>query len=137
MQRSRLLMIVLFGLFIFQSTWNLAAAYCVHEKGGNFSFQHFGHHSYKENSTDIHQANAKHEVSQFVKYFDQISEYDHDDHLPTVSHIYFQLNTFDVKQKKINIDLKNIFLDWKNLYQSPDLNTLTPPPPLVISLLVG
>ncbi|MEX8136605.1 cation transporter, partial [Acinetobacter nosocomialis] len=44
MPRSALFMSVLFCLLIFQSLWNVAAAFCAHENQEK-ALHHFGHHA--------------------------------------------------------------------------------------------
>ena len=45
MQRSAVFMTLLLSLFMFQSFWNVAAAFCAHEQPSEYStLTHFGHH---------------------------------------------------------------------------------------------
>ncbi|OTG88112.1 hypothetical protein B9T31_00890 [Acinetobacter sp. ANC 4558] len=122
MKRSRLLITVLLSLFVFQSTWNLAAAYCIHEATDELSISHFGHHLDYNNEVKSVDSSSK-----LTKYLSQISEAEHDDHLPTVAYI-FQSSSEQLEPERVAQDVQTSFVDLKNLYQSPDLNLPKPPP---------
>ena len=121
MKSSKLFITVLFSLFLFQSIWNVAAAYCVHDVAKELAINHLGHHShYKENTS---------QSFALMQYFDQIGEDDHDDHLPSIKYMYFCLVLMKFECEKAQVHLKAIFFDRENFYQSPDLTSLKPPPP--------
>lgn len=129
LRHSSLSISVLLSLFIFQSLWNVAAAYCGHENISQQSIldSHFGHHL---------PANAEVVTKQHIHSINQdttdlpmpLSLQDHHDHLPSCFHVVVteaqqQLNepilqTHEIEQKYY----------WSNLYQSPHLSQLTPPP---------
>lgn len=133
--RSTAWITVLVGLFMFQSLWNVAAAFCVHEEQTQVQQSyHFGHH---QNtlcvSSESHSQHSNHSVSESVsKQFKdtvnnlQIGE-DHQDHLPSMTHLIVQnqQSIHLVPHQTIEYSPK---FDWENLYQAPDLLTQTPPP---------
>ena len=121
MKRSRLWITVLLSLFIFQSTWNVAAAYCVHESVTEPSVRHFGHHAGVDEAT----LKQSHKI---FKYFDQLSENDHDDHLPSMLYIHSHPNLVEVEHTKIDFRQKTVYIDIHNFYQAPYLNSPKPPP---------
>ena len=130
---------VLASLFIFQSLWNVAAAFCVHEETRIQTQQisHFGHH---QNTLCLsaqlqreHNPQHKSDLNQQPSDF-EIGE-DHQDHVPSMAHL--------LVQKEKNYQIFPIFeaaviphFVWNNRYQSPDLFQLSPPPELSL-LMVG
>ncbi len=114
-QRSAVFMTLLLSLFMFQSFWNVAAAFCAHEQSTEYrTLNHFGHHIPENlDASDLPMP---------------LSLQDHHDHLPSCFHVVVteaqqQLNepilrTHEIEQKYY----------WSNLYQSPHLSQLTPPP---------
>ena len=126
---------VLFSLLVFQSLWNIAAAFCVHENvtislsnGYSSSANHFGHHQQSKTCIDDAHLPISDPFSFAVD--------DHHDHLPSFTQLilneaheaYFYPITTDV--------IRQFKIDWSNLYQSPDL-VLNSPPPMLSPLLVG
>lgn len=81
------------SLFIFQSLWNVAAAFCVHETLSTHSttLPHFGHHGAvrcEQNQTTTHtQMQALQEKMQLSSVF---ATDDHRDHLPSFAHFYLE-----------------------------------------------
>jgi hypothetical protein len=55
-------MSVLFSLLIFQSLWNVAAAFCVH-KNQEKALQHFGHHADLNDVATVHHDSKLHKVT--------------------------------------------------------------------------
>ena len=141
------------AMFMFQSFWNVAAAFCVHETNTrNVQTQnHFGHHqtflcqaeqNQQHNEQDLKNNNTQH-LNSDHKNFDsandqsksQTIEDDHQDHLPSMAHLilinarYLQasyLFTYVIKPEYI----------WDHVYQAPDL-FLSSPPPEFSPLMVG
>ncbi|WP_216077120.1 cation efflux protein, CzcI-like [Acinetobacter sp. Ac_3412] len=126
MQRSTVFVTVLLSLFMFQSFWNVAAAFCAHETVSEYStLNHFGHHV-------AEQTNSSEQGAVFDKVAADLpmplSLQDHHDHLPSCFHVVVaevqqrvnepMLHSQDVEQKYY----------WSNFYQSPHLSGLNPPP---------
>ncbi|OTG84952.1 cation efflux protein, CzcI-like [Acinetobacter sp. ANC 4648] len=137
MQRSGILITVLLSLFMFQSLWNVAAAFCGHEviqnnPSSHISVQHFGHHVALSCQTDEHANVANQhqstELNDSMSALAQNLQDDHSDHLPSFSHFMIA----DIQQKAdephLSAYINLQFMDWKNLYQSPHLYLPNPPP---------
>ncbi|WP_215900548.1 cation efflux protein, CzcI-like [Acinetobacter defluvii] len=127
--------LLLFALLIFQSLWNVAAAFCVHEEKAftNTSAQHFGHHQmtkYCQSDFKISEI-QNHSSSDF-----SFLEDDHQDHLPSFNAMILvdEQDKFIFKSSQL-IALINFF-PWYNFYQSPDL-AQNNPPPIFAPLQVG
>lgn len=117
------------SLFIFQSLWNVAAAFCVHETLSTHSttLPHFGHHGAvrcEQNQTTKHtQMQALQEKMQSSSVF---ATDDHRDHLPSFAH--FILSHV---QQSANEPLFSAYVPrLEYLYQSPHLSRANPPPVL-------
>ena len=117
------------SLFIFQSLWNVAAAFCVHETLSTHSttLPHFGHHGAvrcEQNQTTKHtQMQALQEKMQSSSVF---ATDDHRDHLPSFAHFILS----DVQQSA-NEPLFSAYVPrLEYLYQSPHLSRANPPPVL-------
>ena len=126
-------MIVLLSLFMFQSLWNVAAAFCAHENlnhGYTVTSQfHFGHHvalSCEQNQQHLHDSKQTVgiQMSEFISQLDD----DHSDHLPSFAHFIVADVSQQADQPKFVAYPESAFIDWKNLYQSPDLFLPNPPP---------
>ena len=138
--RSTTWLSVLVALFMFQSLWNVAAAFCVHEEQKaqvvtQQSF-HFGHHQTTLCVSDdkAHQQISINDHTQTANDQFQLGE-DHQDHLPTMAHL--------IIPKEENYQLPLAFelrecpqFFWHNAYQAPDLLGQHPPPELS-PLMVG
>lgn len=141
--RSTTWISVLVALFMFQSLWNVAAAFCVHEeqKAQVVTQQgfHFGHHqttlcvsddkAHQQISVDDHTQTAN---DQFELGEDH---QDHQDHLPSMAHLIIP------KEKNYQLPLALELRErpqffWHNAYQAPDLLGQHPPPELS-PLMVG
>lgn len=121
------------SLFMFQSAWNVAAAFCGHEEHLDHG-SHFGHHSILLSCQDEHDTHQP--VESDTSLDATLNLQDHHDHLPSFSHILMiDARTELYQPQKINLDHQPLY-SWINLYQSPDLAALTPPP-LSTPLLVG
>ena len=117
------------SLFIFQSLWNVAAAFCVHETLSTHSttLPHFGHHGAvrcEQNQTTKHtQMQALQEKMKLSSVF---ATDDHRDHLPSFAH--FILSHV---QQSANEPLFSAYVPrLEYLYQSPHLSRANPPPVL-------
>ena len=136
--RSTTWITILVGLFMFQSIWNVAAAFCVHEKGQISTQQkfHFGHHQnnlcLSDQSSHNHQTKQNEQNQQSAKL--NLGE-DHQDHLPSMSHLLLQKERLYLLPENIEVKVIPIF-DWQNHYQPPDLLSKNPPPEFSL-LMVG
>lgn len=79
------------SLFIFQSLWNVAAAFCVHETLSTHSttLPHFGHHGAvrcEQNQTTKH--NHVSAVQEKTPLSSVFATDDHRDHLPSFAILY-------------------------------------------------
>lgn len=139
---GRFITLLLF-LFMFQSVWNVAAAFCGHEAQMKSSsavlLQHFGHHMtmncHERNQTGLKENNKITGYSAISNLSENLKN-DHRDHLPSFA--YFIVD--EVQQHTQDVVFSNAlsssFIDWINFYQSPDLY-LNHPPPVLTPLLVG
>ncbi|MGL5403571.1 MAG: cation efflux protein, CzcI-like [Acinetobacter sp.] len=127
MQRSAVFMTLLLSLFMFQSFWNVAAAFCAHEQPTEYrTLNHFGHHIPENLDVSEQHAVVADQVASDLPM--PLSLQDHHDHLPSCFHVVVieaqqqldepVLRTHEIEQKYY----------WSNLYQSPHLSQLTPPP---------
>ena len=137
-KRFGLLMSMVLSLFMFQSLWNVAAAFCTHEVLPNkpaslTSAWHFGHHVAFSCPQDQHidAVNPQHSVAahdSLSSTFNSNIQDDHSDHLPSFAHFIIA----DVQQKteppRWSAYIAVQLIDWKNLYQSPYLSLKNPPP---------
>ena len=119
---------ILVGLFMFQSLWNVAAAFCAHEEVQPVQQRyHFGHHQSNLCVSDTHhQSEQKQPV---ISMADTEIAQDHQDHLPSMTHwILQQQKSYDVV---VSLDHRiDPQFYWQNHYNSPDLFRATPPPQL-------
>lgn len=146
------LILIMMSLFIFQSAWNVAAAFCQHESV-DFSQvheTHFGHHqvldeclSHEDQShSDLSHTAQSHSHDGVKPSNDtqnkfsenQLSEnqlnlsQDHHDHLPSMGHLLIQDTRAEIVQSNAFQMSRTPQFVWNNLYQSPDLGAITPPP---------
>ncbi|MFC6053412.1 cation efflux protein, CzcI-like [Acinetobacter portensis] len=127
MKRSRIFITVLLSLFMFQSIWNVAAAFCVHESDVNrVTTSHFGHHSNKS-SHEQHQSDNQ-KTSKFIQYLEQVENDDHSDHLPSLAHAFLVEHSSEINWNVSTYYIEDKFLDWSSLYQSPHLYLPKLPP---------
>ncbi|MDQ8953079.1 cation transporter [Acinetobacter rudis] len=139
MRKSRIFFTMLLSLFMFQAIWNVAAGFCLHEKGkSSTSIQHFGHHQSETreskaaypskvasfNQTDQANNLAPSDLSKNTFNFLD----DHHDHLPSCAHFIVVEPTINSQRPNVSYgtDLGNVA--WNNLYQSPLLIAQNPPP---------
>lgn len=121
------------SLFIFQSLWNVAAAFCVHETLSPHSttLPHFGHHGAvrcEQNQTTKHtQMQALQEKMQLSSVF---ATDDHRDHLPSFAHFILSHVQQSANEPLFSTYVPRLEFDWRNLYQSPHLSRANPPPVL-------
>ena len=140
--RSATWITVLIGLFMFQSLWNVAAAFCMHDSNERAELiGHFGHHQniLCQNEDDDAKDSKLHQkynnvLNQDHKANQSVSE-DHHDHLPSMIHFILQ-QAHDAALKDRFVPLLLVEFFWQNLYQEPDL-FINNPPPNYNSLLVG
>ncbi|WP_218660539.1 cation efflux protein, CzcI-like [Acinetobacter pittii] len=131
MPRSTVFMSVLFSLLIFQSLWNVAAAFCVH-KNQEMALQHFGHHA----DLNVYQS-SDHMQTEHVGIVENsdnapLSWQDHHDHLPSCFHVVMTENAQQAQEPFVRVhELSQIYY-WSNSYQSPYLGSLNPPPVLTL-----
>ena len=127
MRRSAVFITLLLSLFIFQSLWNVAAAFCAHEKSSEYSsFYHFGHHVLESlHASEKHSAVTDQDASDLPM---PLILQDHHDHLPSCFHVVVT----DAQQQLSEPVLPTQKLEhkyyWSNSYQSPHLSSLNPPP---------
>ena len=137
--RSARWITVLVCLFTFQSLWNVAAAFCIHEdKQINSASFHFGHHQTVICSTEKN--GSTHDASDSQTEANQVNDtsrlmLDHDDHLPSMSHVILSIPQTLVQSNVSETFYPDHFL-WSNAYQSPHIGQI-PPPPELSPLLVG
>lgn len=121
------------SLFIFQSLWNVAAAFCVHETLSTHSttLPHFGHHGAvrcEQNQTTTHtQMQALQEKMQLSSVF---ATDDHRDNLPSFAHFILSHVQQSANEPLFSAYVPRLEFDWRNLYQSPHLSRANPPPVL-------
>lgn len=120
MKRSGLFITVLLSLFIFQSMWNVAAAFCVHEsEASELSVRHFGHHFDEKKHHQLQ--NKSDQTSKITQYLDQLNDDDHSDHLPSLAHVSLVNHATEVDIAVSVFNIEDQFLDWNSLYKSPQL----------------
>ena len=122
--RSMTWITVLVGLFMFQSFWNVAAAFCVHEESISVSQNyHFGHHS---NALCASDTQHDHQASKSVSKTLDLGE-DHQDHLPSMTHLILEQQHHSFIPLLFSLAVAPKYA-WCNDYRSPDLNSQSPPP---------
>ncbi|MBP8006472.1 MAG: cation transporter [Acinetobacter sp.] len=136
LRRSSIFVTVLLSLFIFQSLWNVAAAYCAHENTNQQSTfsSHFGHHV--PNAVEAvtkHTQTSKQDTTDLPM---PVSLQDHHDHLPSCFHVVTPEVQQQLDQPMLRTQKLKQKYHWSNSYQSPYLSSLNPPPVLT-PLLVG
>ena len=114
---------------MFQSLWNVAAAFCGHETVSQSKGQHhFGHHVVDTSSCATpHQQTAEHTASNGSV---PVSLQDHHDHLPSCFHVVVIEAQQQLLQPIPQIQQLQPQYHWFNAYQSPDLTRYHPPPVL-------
>ncbi|MCU4577782.1 cation transporter [Acinetobacter courvalinii] len=127
MQRPLIFMTLLLSLFMFQGFWNVAAAFCAHEKSGQYSeLKHFGHHApEKRHVSATHSASA---VEADTDVAASLNLQDHHDHLPSCSYVMVMQTQQQWHGPVVRIHEIEHHYDWSNAYQSPHLSGLNPPP---------
>lgn len=135
LKKKPIFITILTVLLLFQSVWNIAAAFCVHENTGQIvSTQHFGHHQVMTHcSQEKTSVNSNDTISENVKSF---FADDHRDHLPSYTHILLMQTDQTLVIQHFFEEQSRTNMFWQNFYQSPDL-TGQNPPPLLSPLLVG
>lgn len=142
MKRSRIFITLLMTLFMFQSFWNVAAAFCQHEnliELNQAQLNHFGHHQsdlcpqnqIPPEHSNISLADCTGSDQDQANVLD-----DHQDHLPSFAH-FMLVDVFQSAAALSGSAYEGLLqVNWKNLYQSPHLK-LPHPPPEILPLLAG
>lgn len=124
-------MALLLSLFIFQSLWNVAAAYCGHENintTNNSVVTHFGHHVPESSIASTHYSVVSDQEASDLPM--SLNLQDHHDHLPSCFHVV----VIEAQQQLDEPILRTLESEpkyhWSNSYQSPHLSGLNPPPVL-------
>ena len=114
---------------MFQSLWNVAAAFCGHETVSQSKGQHhFGHHVVDTSSCATpHQQTAEHTASNGSV---PVSLQDHHDHLPSCFHVVVTEAQQLLDTPVLRVQQSEQQYYWSNFYQSPHLSGLNPPPVL-------
>lgn len=110
---------------MFQTFWNVAAAFCAHEQTTAKVAYHFGHHVAMDDSGHSHAFKPTQSSTAIFQ--------DHHDHLPTCLHV---LTTARQQQAEEPLRVGQLIQQryrWSNSYQSPHL--FNPDPPPVLALL--
>ena len=122
--RSTTWISVLVALFMFQSLWNVAAAFCVHEEQKaqvvtQQSF-HFGHHQTTLCVSDdkAHQQISVDDHTQTANDQFELGE-DHQDHLPSMAHLIIP------KEKTINCHSRLNFVSVRSFFGTMPIKPLT------------
>ncbi|HEO1774231.1 cation efflux protein, CzcI-like [Acinetobacter baumannii] len=131
MLRSTVFMSFLFSLLIFQSFWNVAAAFCVHENQEKV-LQHLSHHA----DLNVYQSLNQSDIEQIDDlknaYDDPLSLQGHHDHSPSCFHVFMTENEKQAQEPVVRVhELSQVYY-WSNSYQSPLLGSLNPPPVLTL-----
>ncbi|MCH7335799.1 cation efflux protein, CzcI-like [Acinetobacter sp. NIPH 2699] len=128
-------MTLLLSLFIFQSIWNVAAAYCSHEtiSKPTIAVTHFGHHLLESSKDQVSSFTATEET---VDIFKPLNLQDHHDHLPSCFHVVVISTQQQLDEPIFQTQKLEQKYYWSNFYQSPYLSGLNPPP-VFTSLSVG
>jgi hypothetical protein len=132
-KRSGFLITLLLSLFMFQSFWNVAAAFCVHEAEPKSLTQmaHFGHHTTVSCESQAHGVEQNTTVQVQTTFdFAAFAQDDHSDHLPSFAHIMLTEALQSAVSPIFIPVLTQVQFNWQNLYQSPHLFPANPPPVL-------
>lgn len=118
---------------MFQSLWNVAAAFCGHENLKVTHIQnvqsHFGHHVALHCESDVsHNKTSAYVDSTLNSDFLNNVQDDHRDHLPSFAHFIAVNVQQQADQPRSAAYDESAFIDWENLYQSPHLFLKNPPP---------
>lgn len=131
--RSSTWITVLVSLFMFQSLWNVAAAFCVHEESIPLNQNyHFGHHSNVLCVSDVQ--HDYHQVLESIPNTLDLGE-DHQDHLPSMNQLILEQRQVSFIQILFSYTVRPEYF-WNNDYRSPDLSSQSPPPE-ISPLMVG
>ena len=144
MKRSDIFISILMGLFIFQSLWNVSAAFCAHESKTAVIEKyttHFGHHESSDGDAgqelEVETQQIKSSISSLISADHiKITLDDHHDHLPSFSH-FIIVEAQPQTERQFLIDNQSDRLNYmNNFYTSPHLDGINPPPEFV-PLLAG
>ena len=121
-------MTVLLSLFIFQSIWNVAAAYCAHEQTIEplTITTHFGHH-------DIDKSSKNQDAFAITEQdSDPVLTVNHHDHLPSCFHVVIVEAQEKIVSPLIQSSEPKQQYYWSNSYKSPHISKQDPPPILTL-----
>lgn len=126
LKKNCIFIAILTALLLFQSVWNIAAAFCVHENTREVaSTPHFGHHQVLSSCQQSPDSAAK--ISHDSTHAQKDME-DHADHLPSFTQIALLEHQSDpLRAEQFIVPARQNYV-WQNFYQSPDLTGQNPPP---------
>lgn len=128
MRRKSIFITVLINLLIFQSLWNVAAAFCQHENLSTalVAQNHFGHHQTIDSCSDSMTTLSKTDHIDDAKQL--VFADDHHDHLPSYNIVSLTEAPQTIADfEPLDLSSKSVFF-WYNFYHSPDLIGSNPPP---------
>lgn len=130
-QRSAVFMTLLLSLFMFQSFWNVAAAFCAHEQPTEYrTLNHFGHHIPENlDVSEKHAVVADQDASDLPM---PLSLQDHHDHLPSCFHVVIVEAQEKIVSPLIQSSESKQQYYWSNSYKSPHISKQDPPPILTL-----
>ncbi|WP_025470432.1 cation efflux protein, CzcI-like [Acinetobacter pittii] len=129
MPRSAVFVSILFSLLIFQSLWNVAAAFCMHENQEK-ALHHFGHHTALNVDQASPHAHSEQSDKVNTSHKAPLNLQDHHDHLPTCFHVVMTEVEKQAQVPVVHVQELSQIYHWSNSYQSPHLGALKPPPVL-------
>lgn len=118
---------------MFQGVWNVAAAFCAHERASASSGEtHFGHHQQfascdLTNTTPKQNLNGLSDGSVSGESAPSILD-SHHDHLPSFSHFIIVDDYGETERILFINNIQKQLVVLRDLYQSPHLDALNPPP---------
>ena len=114
---------------MFQSFWNVAAAFCAHEQPSEYStLTHFGHHVPETLDVSVKYSVAVDQDASDLPM--PLSLQDHHDLLPSCFHVVVIEAQQQLDEPILHILESEQKYHWSNSYQSPHLSGLNPPPVL-------
>lgn len=131
--RSRVWIAVVLSLFMFQSIWNVAAAFCTHEPSSSHSrVSHFGHHSVNALDADFQVQTPSQDPSSVDADSSPVplGLQDHHHHLLSCVHVVLMHIQQQPEPPLLQPQKSSPNYDWSNGYQSPQLSKANPPPVL-------
>lgn len=116
---------------MFQSFWNVAAAFCAHEQPTEYrTLNHFGHHIPENlDVSEKHAVVADQDASDLPM---PLSLQDHHDHLPSCFHVVIVEAQEKIVSPLIQSSESKQQYYWSNSYKSPHISKQDPPPILTL-----